>query len=59
MLHIKFRGNGHAGSGEDDFRRVFTIYMYGRGRHLGHVTRMPRTYFSFTLPKEAPHKIWL
>ena len=37
MLHVKFRGNRPAGSGED-FLRVFTIY--GRGGHLGHVTWM-------------------
>ena len=36
MLHIKFRGNRPACSGEEDFLRVFTIY--GRGGHLGHVT---------------------
>ena len=36
MLHTKFRGNLPAGSGEEDFLRVFTIY--GRGGHLGHVT---------------------
>ena len=36
MLHTKFRGNRPAGSGEEDFLWVFTIY--GRGDHLGHVT---------------------
>ena len=36
MLHTKFRENQPAGSGEEDFWRVFTIY--GRGGHLGHVT---------------------
>ena len=36
MLHTKFRGNRSAGSGEEDFQRVFTIY--GHGGHLGHVT---------------------
>ena len=41
MLHTKFRGNWPAGSGEEDFWRVFTIN--GRGDHLGHVTQMPRT----------------
>ena len=35
MLHTKFRGNRPAGSEEEDFLRVFTIY--GRGGHLGHV----------------------
>ena len=36
MLHTKFRENRPTGSGEEDFRRVFTIY--GHGGHLGHVT---------------------
>ena len=38
MLHTKFRGNRPAGSGEEDFLRIFTIY--GCGCHLGHVTHM-------------------
>ena len=36
MLHTKFRENRPAGSGKEDFLRVFTIY--GRGGHLVHVT---------------------
>ena len=36
MLHTKFRENRPAGSGGEDFLRVFTIY--GHGGHLGHVT---------------------
>ena len=43
MLQAKFRENRPAGSGEEDFWRVFTIY--GRGDHLGHVTQMGRTNF--------------
>ena len=43
MLHTKFRKNRPAGSGEEDFWRVFTIY--GRGGHLGHVTQMLRTKY--------------
>ena len=35
MLHNKFRRNRPAGSAEEDFRRVFTIYRHGG--HLGHV----------------------
>ena len=35
MLHTKVRGNRPAGSGEEGFRMVFTIY--GRGGHLGHL----------------------
>ena len=36
MLHTKSQGHLPSGSGED-FLRVFTIY--GRGGHLGHVTK--------------------
>ena len=36
MLHTKFRENWPAGSGEEDFLRVFT--KYGHSGHLGHVT---------------------
>ena len=43
MLHTEFRENQPAGSGEEDFLRVFTIY--GLGGHLGHVTQMLRTNF--------------
>ena len=57
MLNAKFRGNRPAGSGEEDFLRVFTIYR--RGGHLGHVTRMPSTNFRSPYPNEAPHKILL
>ena len=48
MLHNKFRENRPAGSGAD-FRRVFTIY--GRGGHLGQVTRMPRKKFRSPYPR--------
>ena len=43
MLHTKFRGNRPAGSGEEVFFKVFTIY--GHGGHLGHVTRTIYTNF--------------
>ena len=49
MLHTKFRENRPAGSGEEDFLRVFTIY--GRGGHLGHVTQMPQTKFRSPYPR--------
>ena len=48
MLHIKFRENRPAGSGEDSLR-VLTIY--GRGSHLGHVTQMPRTKYRSSYPR--------
>ena len=54
MLHAKFRGNRPAGSGEEDFLRVFTLY--GRG---GHRDQDATNKLSFSLPKEALHKIWL
>ena len=49
MLHTKFRGNRPAGSGEEDFLRVFTIY--GRGGHLGHVTSIMSSDFHFHVPE--------
>ena len=49
MLHIKFRGNRSAGSGVEDFLRVFTIY--GRGSHLGHVTSIMSSDFRFHIPE--------
>ena len=55
MLHTKFRENRPAGSGEEDFWRVFTIY--GRGGHLGHVTQMPRTNFRSPYPRRLNKKI--
>ena len=53
MLHTKFRGYGPAGSGEEDFLRVFTIY--GRGSHLGHLTSIMSSDFHFLVP-ESFHK---
>ena len=49
MLHTKFRKNWPAGSGEEEFLRVFTIC--GRGGHLGHVTQMPLTNFPCPYPR--------
>ena len=49
MPHTKFRGNRPAGSGEEGFLRVFTIY--GCGGHLGHVTKMPLTKFRSPYPR--------
>ena len=53
MLHTKFRGNLPAGSREEDFYRVFTIY--GRGGHFGHVTSIMSSGFQFLVP-ESFHK---
>ena len=49
MLYNKLRGNQPAGSGEEDFFRVFTIY--GHGGHLGHVTDIMSSDFHFLVPE--------
>ena len=49
MLHTKFRENWPTGSGEEDFRRIFTIY--GRVGHLGHVTSVMLSDFHFLVPE--------
>ena len=49
MLHTKFRENRPAGSGEEDFLRVFTIYWCGG--YLGHVTQMTRINFRSPYPR--------
>ena len=49
MLHTKFHENWPAGSGEEDFLRVFTIY--GHGGHLGHVTGIMLINFHFLVPE--------
>ena len=55
MLHTKFRENRPTCSGEEDFRRVFTIY--GHGGHLGHVTRIMLTNFHFLVPESFHTKL--
>ena len=60
MLHTKFSGNWPAGSGEEDFLRVFTIY--GHGGHLGHVTSIMLINFHFLVPESFHAKFsseWL
>ena len=49
MLHTNFPGNQHACSGEEDFKRVFTIC--GHGGHLGHGTSIMSTDFHFLVPE--------
>ena len=48
------QGNRSTGSGIEEFLRVFTIY--GRGGHLGQLTRMPRTYVRFPYPRRLHTK---
>ena len=48
MVHANFNENRSACSGEEDFFSVFTTY--GRGGHLGHVTRISRSNFRSPYP---------
>ena len=52
MLLTKLQVNRSTGSGEEYFRRVFTIY--GCGGHPGHVTSLMLTNFHF-LVHESMH----
>ena len=54
MQHTKFSGNRPAGSGEEYFLRVFTIY--GHGSHLDHVTSIILTNFHFHVPRSLHTK---
>ena len=49
MLNTKFFGNRPAGSTEEDFQRIFTIY--GHVGHLGHVTSVMLSDFHFLVPE--------
>ena len=49
MLNTKFRGNRPAGSTEENFHRIFTIY--GRVCHLGHLTSVMLLDFHFLVPE--------
>ena len=55
MLHSKFHGNRPAGSGEEDFYRVFTIF--GHGGHLGHGTSIILSDFHFIVSESFEKKI--
>ena len=57
MLHTKFRENRPASSGVEVFLRVFTIY--GRGRHLGHVTSIMSSDVLFLVPESFHTKFSL
>ena len=55
MLHTKFQENRAAGSGEEDFLRVFTIY--GHGSHLGHMTSIMSSDFHCLVPESFHTKL--
>ena len=52
MLHTKSQGHQASGSGEEDLKKVFTIY--GHGGHLGQVAKIN---FSINYHKESSHEI--
>ena len=52
MLHTKFQGHLPSGSGEEDFKMVFTIY--GCGSHLDHVTKIFCINFGLLIIR-SPH----
>ena len=54
MLHTKFRENRLAGSGEEDFLRLFTIY--GHRGHLVDVTNIMSSDFHFLVPESFHNK---
>ena len=56
MLLTKLQGNLSTGSGEEYFRRVFTIY--GRGGHPGHVTSIMSTNFHFLVLESLHTEFW-
>ena len=57
MLPAKYQPNPPSGSGEEDFRRVFTIF--GHGGHLEFRIKNHFSYFSFPHCLNAIYEIWL
>ena len=55
MLHAKFQDHRTSVSGED-FSSFFTIYVYGRGGHLGLVTWAIYINFLFHFPRRLHMK---
>ena len=55
MLHIKFRENRSADSGEEYF--LMGDNIYGHGGHLGYVTRIMLTNFHFLVPESFHTKL--
>ena len=65
MLHAKFQDHSTSGSGEEDFKKVFTAWRSGsgeedfkrflpRGGHFGHVTLTTyNTNFGSPFPRRS------
>ena len=58
MLHTKFRGNRSTVSGEEDFFLKGFYYIWA-WRPSWSYDPDAANMLSFSLPKEASHKIWL
>ena len=56
MIHTKFCGNRLASFGVEDFKGFYHIWAW-RPSWLCEPDAANK--FSFTIPIEAPHKIWL
>ena len=54
MLHTKSQGHWLSGSGEEDFKKVLTIY--GRGGHLCYVTKIFCINFGYLIIKSLHMK---
>ena len=59
MQHTKCHGNRPTGSGVEDFLRILPHTLYGRGGHLGHVTKISRTQFQNHYPRSLHIKFQL
>ena len=55
MLHTEFHGNQPAGSGEENFYRVFTIYEHGG--HLGYETSIMSSDIYCLVPESFHTKL--
>ena len=58
MIHAKFQNHRPSGSEEEDFLKIIAIYSQpwrpSWSCDLDHLYKL-----SFTVPKDAPHKVWL
>ena len=56
MLHAKFQDHRFSGSGEENFKGFYHIWAWwpSWSCDLNHLYKL-----WFTLPKEAPHEIWI
>ena len=56
MMHVKFQDRRSSCSGEEDFLRFLPYICAWRPSWSCDIDHLYK--LSFSLPKEAPHKIW-